>query len=211
MNRDAMARGVAAVLAGIGWFGLALQLWVSIGLSAANGKSASEAVWIYLGYFTVLTNIIVAVLFTARAVAGRWAPGPSAMTAGACYILIVGVVFVTVLQNLYELHGAHLIADRTMHHLMPVLTVAYWVHFVPKGSLKWGDAIVWLAFPIGYVLYAYARGVLDGFYPYPFVDVSKIGWPQTLLNSAGLFVAFLLVGLGAIALDGRMGKAKAVA
>lgn len=209
MTSETMARAVAVILALIGWFGLGLQLHVSIGLSAANGKAAPEAVWLYLGYFTILTNLIVAILFTLRAVGGRWTPSASAMTAGACYIVIVGVVFVTLLQNLYVLTGAHLIADRTLHHLMPVLSVAYWFLFVPKGALRWRDAFVWLGFPIAYVLYAYARGALEGFYPYPFIDVSKIGWPQTLLNSAGLFAVFLLVGLGAIALDGRMAKAKA--
>lgn len=210
MKSETMARAVAALLALVGWFGLGLQFSVTVAAFAKDGRTVIDAAWAFLGYFTVLTNIIVATLFTLRALGGRWTPSSSAMTAGACYILIVGVVFVTVLQNLYVLTGAHLIADRTMHHVMPVLTVAHWFLFVPKGALKWRDAAAWLAFPILYVLYAYARGALEGFYPYPFIDVSKIGWPQTLFNSAGLFAVFLIVGLAAIALDGRMAKAQPV-
>lgn len=200
------ARLCAGVLAAIGWFGLVAQLIVSLGIFADAGRTALDALWAYLGYFTVLTNMLVATALTRFAIGGAHRPSNSVMTAVTCYILIVGVTFVTLLQNLYELHGLHLIADRTMHHAMPLLTVLFWFVFVPKGTLRWRDVLGWMIFPAAYVVYAVLRGVIEGFYPYPFIDVSKIGWGQTALNSAGLFVAFLLAGLGATALDGVLGK-----
>jgi hypothetical protein len=36
---------------------------------------------------------------------------------------------------------------------------------------------------------------LDGRYPYPFLDVGKIGWLQTALNAGGIAMAFILAGL----------------
>ncbi|MDZ4777105.1 MAG: Pr6Pr family membrane protein [Alphaproteobacteria bacterium] len=201
-----LARICACILAAVGWFGLVAQLIVSLGLFADQGRTALDAVWAYLGYFTVLTNILVATALTRFAIGGVHRPSNSVMTAVTCYILIVGVTFVTLLQNLYDLNGLHLIADRTMHHVMPALTVLFWFAFVPKGTLRWRYVLGWMVFPLTYVVYAVLRGVVEGFYPYPFIDVSKIGWGQTAINSVGLFAAFLLVGLGAIALDGVLGK-----
>ena len=45
------------------------------------------------------------------------------------------------------------------------------------------------------------HGAVSGWYPYPFLDVSELGYPRTLLNIAGLVLAFLvlelaLVGIG---------------
>jgi hypothetical protein len=55
----------AAVLA---WCGLALQLGILL-FNAATGRSELselQAVWRFLGYFTILTNIVVAVSYTSR-------------------------------------------------------------------------------------------------------------------------------------------------
>lgn len=206
MANETLARICAALFAVMGWFGIGAQITVTFGLVAEHGTSLWSGVWSFLGYFTVLTNIVVAATLTMFAIGGRWRPSNSAMTAVTCYILIVGVVFVTLLQHLYDWHGLHLIADRTMHHVMPILTLVFWLAFVPKGTLAWRDVLAWLAFPFAYLIYAVLRGLFEGFYPYPFIDVSKIGWTQMALNSLGLIGVFLVVGLGAIAVDRAMGR-----
>ena len=38
------------------------------------------------------------------------------------------------------------------------------------------------------------RGQAGDRYPYPFMDVGKLGWPQTLINAGGIAMAFLLAG-----------------
>ena len=45
------------------------------------------------------------------------------------------------------------------------------------------------------------RGAWLGAYPYPFVDVSVIGYPSMLLNSVGIGVLFALFGLVIVAID----------
>ena len=50
-------------------------------------------------------------------------------------------------------------------------------------------------------MYVLIVGAATGWYPYPFVDVADLGYPQALINIAGLVLAFLilqaaLVGFG---------------
>jgi hypothetical protein len=50
------------------------------------------------------------------------------------------------------------------------------------------------------------RGAFSGYYPYPFLDVTKLGYPQTLLNSAFIAVAFFIVALIFVGIDKLIGK-----
>lgn len=42
-----------------------MQLFLSLRLAAANGKSMGEGLVVFFGYFTILTNILVALALTA--------------------------------------------------------------------------------------------------------------------------------------------------
>lgn len=59
--------------------------------------------------------------------------------------------------------------------------------------------LLWLAFTL-------IRGAADGFYPYPFVDVSLHGYGQVLLNCLFVAVLFLALAAGATALDRRLSE-----
>ena len=52
-----------------------------------------------------------------------------------------------------------------------------------------------------YLAYALARGRLDGRYPYPFIDVSRIGWRQTALNVGGIALGFIICGFVLVWID----------
>ncbi|WP_188440694.1 Pr6Pr family membrane protein [Belliella aquatica] len=42
------------------------------------------------------------------------------------------------------------------------------------------------------------RGKLSSFYPYPFVNVIEIGCQQTLINSLGVLILFVILSSGMI-------------
>lgn len=46
-------------LALVAWFGVLLQLLLSVRLAKSNGKSIIDGLIVYLGYFTVLSNVLV--------------------------------------------------------------------------------------------------------------------------------------------------------
>ena len=67
--------------------------------------------------------------------------------------------------------------------------------------LKFDAPLVWAAYPVAYFAYALTRGHFDGRYPYPFMDVGKIGWTQTALNAGGIALGFMLAGYVLVWID----------
>ena len=59
-----LPRRLATGLAVTGWSGLALQLAVSVSLTRAAGDPVAVGLWRFVGYFPILTNVLVAVAFT---------------------------------------------------------------------------------------------------------------------------------------------------
>lgn len=198
MALSPLARLFAALIALTAWAGLAVQLQASIGLSGSVGGALSEM----LRYFTVLTNLLVAMTFSAAALGRR----VSAFTLGGVTlaILLVGVVFALLLNGLVELSGGALLADLLMHRVTPLFVPLWWLAFARKGRLKRRDPFVWMLYPLAYFAYALARAGLDGRYPYPFMNVGRIGWLQTGLNAVEIAAGFLLAGLLLVALDRRL-------
>jgi hypothetical protein len=117
-------------------------------------------------------------------------------------IILVGVVYVALLQGLRPLAGAHLLADVLLHKVVPVLTALWWLAFAPRGKLRWSSALWWAAYPLVYLAYVLARGQLDQKYPYPFLDVTRIGWTEAALNVGGIALGFILAGLALVWIDG---------
>jgi hypothetical protein len=189
----------------LGWFGLALQLWFSIRLTLDNGGTALGGVWLFLGYYTILTNLLVAGVLTAasfdtRSALPRFLQRPGVQTAAAMSIVIVSAVYNLMLRQLWTPSGWVLVADVIVHDLMPPLYLLYWWLAVPKGSLRWSQVLAWQSYPAGYFAYVLLRGAANGWYPYPFLDVKSLGYAQVVIDALGVLVAFIAVALLLVAL-----------
>jgi hypothetical protein len=196
-------RSTLAVIAAVSWFALLLQLLLMV-RQAAPGASL-HAVINYFSFFTILTNLLVALVTTlpllaSRSFAGQFFLRPSTQSATAVYIAIVGITYALLLRHLWNPQGAQKIADMLLHDVVPVLYVAFWIFLVPKFTLRWGDAVRWLAFPVVYMSYTLARGFVSHWYPYYFIDVDTIGLSRALIHAAALLLAFLGLGLLFIAI-----------
>ncbi len=195
-------RQCAAVIAMIAWVALGVQLALTLGLVVGQGRSIWAGFWLYFGYFTILTNLLVALTMT-RVGMDRWPGGPqpsaSALTGVTLAITIVGVIYHLLLSGrVPELSSFGWIADRTMHYLVPVLSLFFWIIFVPKFSFTFKDPFFWMIYPLGYLVYAMARGSIDGWYPYFFIDVGMLGYAKAMLNAAILSVGVLAIGYGVV-------------
>ncbi|MFN7979300.1 MAG: Pr6Pr family membrane protein, partial [Vicinamibacterales bacterium] len=171
---------------------------VSLSLTRDAGRPMAIGLWHFVGYFTILTNVRVAFAFTrlARGVA----LAPSAFTGVVLAIAVVGVVYDTILAAVVPpMTPAWAVADRLLHYVMPVATVAWWIAFTPKAALAWTDAARWLRYPLLYLVYALGRGAVDDWYPYFFINASRLGYARTLVNAAALTLAMFVAGLLLIA------------
>ena len=90
-----------------------------------------------------------------------------------------------------------------LHDLALLFYVAWWLVFVPKRGLQWKHALWWLAYPFAYLVFTMVRGQVVGTYPYPFLDVSALGYGRVLANASVLLVVFLGLGLVIIAISRR--------
>jgi len=201
------------IIAIIAWFALALQLFILIDNTPGNGLTPLQAMGRFLIFFTVLSNLLVAVSLTIGLInpsssLGNFFATSFSTAAIAVYIFIVGLVYNIVLRQLWQPHGLQKVADELLHVAVPVLYTLYWIVYASTGSLKWKYSFGWLIFPLIYLIYAMVRGGLEGFYPYPFLDLGKLSVTKVFLNCLALSSAFLLVGFLFIGADKILSRYK---
>jgi len=197
------------VLVVSGWFALIAQFYLIIVNRVA---SIPETITRYFSFFTILTNLIVVVCCTfilLKPVSniGKFFSRPDTQTAIAVYIAVVGIVYNTVLRFLWAPQGLQLIVDELLHSVIPLLFIILWFLFARKTVLKWKNIFPWLLYPLVYIILILIRGVFSGFYPYPFINVTELGYNKVLVNCAGLLLGFLFLSLLFVAIGKWKSKA----
>jgi len=192
----------------LAWFSVLLQLFVTLHSTIEHGNGIVGGLVSFLGYFTILTNLLVCISLTIPLVAPASAPGGffarSDVTAGvATSIAFVGLAYYFLLRNTWNPQGLQLLADILLHYVMPVFFLIYWWFNFPKGALRWFYPVIWGLYPTVYLIYVLIRGSIIGNYPYGFIDPHAIGYQQTMVNAFGLLLAFVALGQVLVVL-GRM-------
>jgi hypothetical protein len=191
-----MRNAGAALVAIVCWIGLAIQFTVTFG----HQHEIVGTLWALARFFTVTTNLLVALAMTWAAIGRRVTP---VVTGGLTLsILLVGIVYGLLLRGLHPLTGPALLANFLLHDVAPVLTALWWLLFAPRARLKWTAPWLWALYPLAYVAYILVRGRVDGRYPYPFMDVTRLGWTQAAMNLGGIALGFLICGFLMVWIDG---------
>lgn len=186
-----------AALTGV--FALALQFWImSVRVDDLDFLGSTIR---YFSYFTIWTNILVAVSFVSVVVApgskaGRFFGEAAVRTGIALYIALVAVTYHLLLASQWAPQGWALVADALLHTAMPAAFLIDWLFFVDKRSVSVRSVPAWLALPIVYGLFTLGKGATNGWYPYPFLNVAEIGLAQTLINLAGFTAVYAVAGAG---------------
>ncbi|MET0254786.1 MAG: Pr6Pr family membrane protein [Luteibacter sp.] len=196
----------AIVVAAVAWPALMLQYWLMIW-----SGPLTEVTLRFFSFFTILSNLLVALVATSAATGGSWAPlriwrGPRIRGLAALSITVTCAIYAVVLQSLWHPMGPQLVADRALHYVVPFLFVVWWLALLPHGALVWSDALRWLAFPLAFLVWTLVRGAFVHEYPYPFVDVDRLGYASVALNSLGVGVLFLALGVALVALDKALAR-----
>jgi len=202
-------RLITAFIAALCATAIVVHLDFAIGRAEATGHTVGGAILNFFSYFTILTNLAIAVCLGATAVNasnGRVWNRPSANTALAVYIIVVALVYATLLSHLFAAKGIAFYTERAFHVVVPVLFVGYWLFFIPKGTLRFKDQIAWLAAPLAFFAWTLAHGAITGFYPYPFLNVAERGYPAVLWSGLLLLALFVTLGTFLIIVDRLLGS-----
>lgn len=209
-----MTRSYRLLCGMLGWAAIAAQL--ALMLPAKPPEEFASVIVRFLSFFTILSNILVATCQMASALApdrsiGRFFLRAEVRAAAAVYIAIVIGIYMALLDGLVPLTPTAWVIDRIFHYIVPPLFLLDWLLLTPHGGLRWQDAPRWVAPPLVYAAWTFIHGAVTGYYPYPFVDVTKLGAARIALNSCAVALLFLLVGLGLVALDHALRRERRVA
>lgn len=159
---------------------------------------------VFFSYFTVLSNILITVLFLYLGVFNRnkvsqnfeWIRGGATV-----YMSLTGIIYWTILVNQHSLSLDPWI-NLTLHGAMPIASFLSWILFPIRNKLLYKDAWEWLIPPLGFAVYTLIRGPFVNWYPYPFLNpITSGSYTQVFINIALLligtyFIGLVLVGLG---------------
>jgi hypothetical protein len=199
-----------AVFAAVGWTGLALQFWL---LAWPAHPVGQLGVWTlnYFSYFTILTNLLVALVLTLPVVApssraGRWALNPSVRARATLYLTIVGLGYHLLLSAGSNLQGLGAVGNFIVHYIMPVAALADWLLFTPRGGLRWSDPFGWLKYPLVYFVWTALHGYASGWWPYWFLNLPQLGLARSALVVAALLILLMAVGFAFVAIDRSLAR-----
>ncbi len=200
------ARTAWGVNAGIAWTGVVLTLllsglgWYSAeppepGLYGDTGDGLSGVVSRLgdsLSYFTVWSNVVVAVSLTSlarRPLEDTWLRRVLRLD-GLLMITITAIVYQVLLAPSIDVVGWSNLTDPILHVITPLLTVVVWAVWGPRGWVSARLVPAALIVPLLWIVWMLARGAVIDAYPYGFTNVADLGYAPVAVT-LGLI---LLVG-----------------
>ena len=125
-------------------------------------------------------------------------------------ITVTGLVFDLVLIRYVDPTGWQLVATIGFHYVAPWATVLGWLLFGPhprtdRRTVAW--AAVW---PVAWIAVTFARGAVDGWYPYPFLDVPEVGYAVALRSTAVVLALSVVLVVVFAGIDRARGRRAAV-
>ncbi len=102
------------------------------------------------------------------------------------YILLTGIVYLIILEPIYELYGAERVASSILHYVTPPLMFLLWI-LTENRRYSYSEVFKWLIYPLLFMGWGLFRAFAFNDYLYPFFDLEKYG----LYVSAYLFMVAL--------------------
>ncbi len=179
------ARVLHALVALSATAGVLVELVTAIVDGPGAAPSQAERIVRLFSFFTVQSNTLVAVASALLA----WNPDRDGrvfrvlrLDALLC-IAVTGVVYHTALSGLRELTPSGALANLLLHTISPVGAVVVWLLVGPRPRID-ARTVWWaVAYPMVWIAYTFARGAAVHWYPYPFLDVTTIGYGRALVST----------------------------
>jgi hypothetical protein len=167
-------------------------------LLAADIPPAPTRVLRFLSYFTIQSNLLVAVTSAMLALSPhRDGTLFRVLRLDALFGITVTLVTYTVLlAPQHDPHGISAWTNAGLHYVTPGLAIGGWLLFGPRPRIDEGTLLLALIWPAVYVGYTLLHGAASDWYPYPFVDAAQLGYLTVLRNGVGMVVLMAGVATG---------------
>ncbi len=175
------------------------------GETGASADIGTRLVRLFL-FFTIDSNIVVLVaclLLVADPMRGGFwweALRLNALVA----ITVTGVVYAVLLAPNIHIAGWALATMIGLHIISPIGFVGAWLTLGPRPRFRWATVPAAFVLPAAWIAVTFIRGAAVGWYPYPFLDVGRIGLPAALLNAALILAAAALLAVVYHVVDRRV-------
>ncbi len=189
-----MKKNLAALFAFIGWFAVIAQYYLMIKNEQASVLETTNK---FFSFFTILTNLLVAIYFTSllstKDERSKFIVKPGTLTAITVFITVVGLVYQVSLRHLWQPKGLQLIVDELLHSIIPVLVIIFWYLYETPKPIRYKQIAAWAIYPLLYLVYILIRGSFSGLYLYPFINVTTLGMSKALVNAGMLLLVFAVI------------------
>ena len=195
------SRSAFGAVAVVAWAG---ELIFFVANARAFG-SVLASLWWTASFLTDWSGLLVAVVCTAAAVGWPRLSSPFWLGLATVAIVLVGTMFAVMggwaHLGVRSLSNAFGLSSVLAHVVTPWLMLAVWLFAAPHGVLPWRIAPRFMLWPLAYLAQMFVRGLSGGGYPYPEVDVSRLGWSPVLLFCGAVVLLFLLLGTLLVGVD----------
>lgn len=217
--RQSRARIAHAVTAFLAWAGVVMTVVISAfgayergfwephlyGIHPDGAAGVVSRLGDTLSYFTMWSNIVVALSATLLALAPQTVtPARRALRlSGLLMITITAIVYALILAPDDVVVGWSRITNPLQHLLVPGVTLLVWLIWGPRGWFTARTVAASLLIPLAWVAWMLGRGAVIDAYPYGFVNVATLGYPRVALTLL-VILAFALLVAAAFRLVDRL-------
>lgn len=197
-------------------FRIALLLGCGIGLYLNSGIPNGELALYMLIFYTIQSNFLCFIFFAVLIIKNVYELINKGVKGSTSFIFhIKGAVTLSITVTFIIYHFIlvprfiHSSANYSIfnwqnilvHYFVPIAVLLDWLIFDEKLNFRWFDPILWLVFPVFYLIFVLLRAklgsaiaIVKSNYPYFFIDVDMIGWINVLKNVCFLIIGFLFIG-----------------
>lgn len=222
--RDTWARIVFGITGFAAFFGVLFSSWLTVGSTpaevAAEGSVPAAAVhanpevfadvmsrgFNTFVYFTIASNVTVAVvcLLLMANPRRRGKVFDVFRVFSLVAIIITGIVYNAVLRAEAHPEGFSAINTNILHVFVPVMAVLGWLIFGPRIKFAGKTLLACAGIGLVWIIFTFIRGAMINWYPYPFLNVNSLGYPQAIGACAAILVIAVLFACAILGLDKKL-------
>lgn len=152
----------------------------------------------YYSFFTVLSNLLLALgcaILVFKPKCEHYLFNVIRL-AGLVGIIITALVYNLMLRGIHKVPNETLrFANESLHVVIPMLGMISWLIWGPFRRINLKVIVGAFGLLLLYGIYIFTRGYYTGLYPYPFINVARIGYLKTFYAAGAIAVLFVLLSL----------------